>query len=69
MFNSEQEYRAMRDFSAEKNILLYDDTRQKVLVVSDEGYEHVRAWRKQQTWIILLLLINKLSSTFLLAEI
>lgn len=48
MFGSEQEYVSMRNFVIKSKILLYEDTRQKLLVVTDEGHELVRQWRQQQ---------------------
>jgi hypothetical protein len=49
MFNSEQEYVSMRKFVIEHNILLYEDTMQKLLVVTEDGHEQVRQWRQRQS--------------------
>lgn len=48
VFNSEQEYLNLRNFAMEKNILLYDDNRQKIIVVTNDGHEQVREWRTQR---------------------
>jgi hypothetical protein len=48
MFNSEQEYVSIRNFVIENNVMIYEDTRQKLLVITDEGDEQVREWRKQK---------------------
>ncbi|KIH68548.1 hypothetical protein ANCDUO_01116 [Ancylostoma duodenale] len=45
-FEGEPEFIGVRDFSLREGILLWADSDKKLVIVSDEGHEKVRAWWK-----------------------
>ncbi|KHJ77881.1 hypothetical protein OESDEN_22499, partial [Oesophagostomum dentatum] len=45
-FEGDSEFAGVRDFSLREGILLWADSEKKLVIVSDEGHEKVRAWWK-----------------------
>ncbi|CAB3405971.1 unnamed protein product [Caenorhabditis bovis] len=45
-FESEQEFFGVRDFAAAEGILLWADTQQKLVIVTESGHEKVKQWYK-----------------------
>ncbi|CAI4221128.1 unnamed protein product [Auanema sp. JU1783] len=47
VFDSEEEFVGVRDFAANQDVLLWADSTQKLVIVTDEGHSLVKQWWRQ----------------------